>query len=81
MDNMCISKTPYFYVDEDFSFCLNTYIGRKYPFKILINRKIFKCRQLFTMANNMASSGLYENIILNKNNTYHRWHHCLCKEM
>ena len=39
---------------------------RKYSFKFLINRKILECRQSFTMANSMASSGLSENAHLPK---------------
>ena len=56
--------TVVLYVDANFSFCLNLYRRRKYSFKFLINRKILEFRQTFTMANNMASSGLWQSVIL-----------------
>ena len=43
------------------------YIRRKYFFKFLIYRKILS-RQACTMANNMVSSGLWENVMLTKIN-------------
>ena len=56
---------------------VNLYIRRKYSFKTLINRKVLKCRQAFTMTNNMASSG---NAIHTKLNAYPRWPHWLYEE-
>ena len=70
-DNVKFSK----YVDGGFSFSLNPYLRRQYSFKVFINRKILKHRQAFTMANNMASSGLLVNVTLTKINNYHTWHH------
>ena len=66
------------YIDEGFSFCLNTYIRRNYSFKVPIDRKILMYRQTFTMTNNMAFAGLW--VMLIKIYTSHRWHHWLCKE-
>ena len=40
----------------------------------------WKCRHTFTITNNIASSGLWENVTLAKINTYYRWHHWLCSE-
>ena len=65
---------------DDVKTISNQCIIRKYSFKLLINRNIFKCRLAFTMANNMASSDVWENIILTKINTYNRWYHWLCEE-
>ena len=66
---MLIYKNKYC-VDEDFSFCLYPYIRRKYSFKSLRKKKekkkILECRQDFTTVNNMAFSGLWENITLTK---------------
>ena len=51
---------------------------RKYSFNFLKNRKLLKHRQAFTMANNMAFQ-VWENVILTKINTYHRWPHSYAK--
>ena len=60
-------------VDVGFSFCLYPNIKRKYSFNFLKNRKLLECRQVSTMVNNMVVSGLWENVILTKIKTYHRW--------
>ena len=41
-------------------------VRRKNSFYFLKNRKLLEHRQTFTMANNMASSGLWENLYLPK---------------
>ena len=50
-------------------------ITRKCSPSFLKNKKLLECRQAFTLTNNMALSGLWENVILTKINTYHRWFH------
>ena len=42
--------------------------------------KMFDHRQTFTMENNVASSGLWQRVILTKIKTYHIWCHWLCQE-
>ena len=51
-----------------------------YYFMIYEGRKILEHKQVFTIANNMALSDLWENPILTKIKTYDIWHHLFCKE-
>ena len=46
---------------------------KKIFLQFFMNRKLLECKQAFTRANNMALSGLWENIIITKINTYHIW--------
>ena len=52
------------YVDGDFIFCLFQFKRRIKSFKALNNRIFFKCRQAFTIANILASSGLWKMLYL-----------------
>ena len=61
-------------VGVGFSFCLYPTVRGQYSINFLKNRTLLECKQAFTMANNMASSGLW-----GKSCTYHRWPHSYAK--